>query len=356
MVGDVAIMQGALSRVDLSRVRQDDDIVALVAEAFLKLGVEGDTALVVGAPVDYYADVKARWVIRVSDREGIQVVGEGFDAGTVDKAMEKPTPGKPAVCLAEIVDFTTHELETEYKIRDITGDAQLFVPGPQTIPQPKGKSIWIQGRLHKMGRYRDLLCGSWNINGALVNVVECVVLPEPMGAFFNAALGDEGKVRDTDLLKKRVGIIDGGMYTTDYVMLDGGKFVDRLSWSVKGGVSYLLDVIQKHLSSEHGLDVEVFRLMNALRTRDVMVSGMRLDLGNLIDEASRELGGLLAQRMEDKWEDELLDRLLLVGGAAYYVQDSFESYHPEVPDEAEWVNVVGFERFCNWMPEPSGRK
>jgi len=58
LVGKTAIDQNPLARAELAQQRDPDDVIALVAEAFYKLGVVGPAKLVVGAPIDYYKPIR----------------------------------------------------------------------------------------------------------------------------------------------------------------------------------------------------------------------------------------------------------------------------------------------------------
>jgi len=58
LVGKTAIDQNPLARAELAQERDPDDVIALVAEAFYKLGVVGPAKLVVGAPIDYYKPIR----------------------------------------------------------------------------------------------------------------------------------------------------------------------------------------------------------------------------------------------------------------------------------------------------------
>jgi plasmid segregation protein ParM len=67
------------------------------------------------------------------------------------------------------------------------------------------------------GRHVIRRCGG---GCPVVNVSQVLVVPQPFGSLFALILDKDGKLINEDLARGRVGVIDVGMHTTDFVLVD----------------------------------------------------------------------------------------------------------------------------------------
>ena len=82
-----------------------------------------------------------------------------------------------------------------------------------------------------------------------VKVERVKVIPQPFGSYFDLLLNDEGKLKDPEKIRERVGIIDIGFQTTDLAMATP-QFVEASSGSLEVGVRSVADQLSRDLSSQ----------------------------------------------------------------------------------------------------------
>ena len=81
-----------------------------------------------------------------------------------------------------------------------------------------------------------------------VKVEKVKVIPQPFGSYFDLLLNDEGKLKDPEKIRERVGIIDIGFQTTD-LALATPQFVEASSGSLEVGVRSVADQLSRDLAA-----------------------------------------------------------------------------------------------------------
>jgi hypothetical protein len=353
MVGTEALLQSEAARAELVAERKNEDILALVAEAFLQGNADGDVYMVVGAPVDHYQSVKTRWVVdgaHILKESALRVLG----AVAVDK-VSRAGEGKAVRLLG-----TVHEMLPTggFLLADNSGMIEVCNSIGQLSDDWIGKQVRVDGTAKTVGKYRDLLRGQWNINEAVYpNVVDVVVLPEPAGAIYNLGLGLDGKIR-LDQLRGTVGVIDVGTFSTDALLFTDLRFRDTHSFSIPMGVSYILNAIKTHVRDRANKDAPYFQYVQALQRGSVIVDGDVIDLGEIIKESAGYLASNVLGNIQSRW-DRVLDiqRLLVVGGGAYYIFNHAQEVYPhaERQEDPEWANASGFLAYALRRFQDQGR-
>jgi hypothetical protein len=76
-------------------------------------------------------------------------------------------------------------------------------------------------------RFAEILTGQHEItfhrhDGSMVNrqifIRKILMMPQPLGSFFNLLMDDNGKITNADFAKQKIGVIDIGFRTTDITM------------------------------------------------------------------------------------------------------------------------------------------
>lgn len=97
-----------------------------------------------------------------------------------------------------------------------------------------------------------------------VEITNCRVIPQPVGAFFDHSLrsGTYERMRSqTNLL------IDIGYYTLDWIVADGVKMINARSGAHNGGMSAILRTMADAIGSEIGEQISDLSLLeDAIRT------------------------------------------------------------------------------------------
>ena len=177
----------------------------------------------------------------------------------------------------------------------------------------------------------------------LVKVERIKVIPQPFGSFFDLILNDEGKLKDPDKIRERVGIIDIGFQTTD-LALAIPQFIESSSGSLDVGVRSIADQLSRDLSRKYSITLDTTEAEEVLRHKSVKIFGESVDLSEMIEERTREVAELILSYAHSLWgRGERLNRLILAGGGANILRSYFSTYpNLHVPEEPSLSNVRGY--------------
>jgi len=193
---------------------------------------------------------------------------------------------------------------------------------------------------HLLGRAHEVRVSSGE---TLVKVEKIKVIPQPFGSFFDLILNDEGKLKDPDKIRERVGIIDIGFQTTD-LALATPQFIESSSGSLDVGVRSIADQLSRDLSRKYSITLDTTEAEEALRHKSVRIFGESVDLSEMIEERTREVAELILSYSHSLWgRGERLNRLILAGGGANTLRSYFSTYpNLHVPEEPSLSNVRGY--------------
>jgi plasmid segregation protein ParM len=175
------------------------------------------------------------------------------------------------------------------------------------------------------------------------------VAPQPFGSLFRELLNDHGKIIDSDIEKRRIGVIDVGTYTTDFVVSDALRYVQRLSGTIRIGWSKVITKVQQALSDTYRLELVPHEVDRALQAGVARVHGKEVSLESFISPAVAEVQTAVVARARDLWGDAAdLDSVLVTGGAGAPMYDAIQEVYPHARllDNAFWANVEGLQRFA----------
>ena len=177
----------------------------------------------------------------------------------------------------------------------------------------------------------------------MVKVEKIKVIPQPFGSFFDLILNDEGKLKDPDKIRERVGIIDIGFQTTD-LALATPQFIESSSGSLDVGVRSVADQLSRDVGRKYSITLDTTEAEEALRHKSVRIFGESVDLSEMIEERTREVAELILSYAHSLWgRGERLNRLILAGGGANIFRSYFSTYpNLHVPEEPSLSNVRGY--------------
>jgi plasmid segregation protein ParM len=199
----------------------------------------------------------------------------------------------------------------------------------------------------RVRQVQDLLSHSDNVRissgEALVKVEKIKVIPQPFGSFFDLILNDEGKLKDPEKIRQRVGIIDIGFQTTD-LALATPQFIESSSGSLDVGVRSVANQLSRDLSRKYSITLDTTEAEEALRQKSVKIFGESVDLSDMIAERTREVAELILSYAHSLWgRGERLNRLILAGGGANIFRSYFSTYpNLYVLEEPSLSNVRGY--------------
>lgn len=174
------------------------------------------------------------------------------------------------------------------------------------------------------------------------------VAPQPFGSLFRELLNEQGKIVNEDVERGRVGIIDVGTYTTDFVVSDELRYVQRLSGSVRIGWSKVISQVQQALGDLYMLELMPHEVDRAVQAGEVRVRGEPVALESLIVPAVTDIQTAIIARARDLWgAGTHLDVILISGGGGPHLYDVIHGVYPHARllSNAFWANAEGLYRF-----------
>ena len=179
-------------------------------------------------------------------------------------------------------------------------------------------------------------------------VESVVVTPQPFGSLFQELLNEQGKIVNGNIERGRVGIIDVGTYTTDFVVSDELRYVQRLSGSVRIGWSKVISQVQQALGDLYMLELMPHEVDRAVQAGEVRVRGEPVALESLIVPAVTDIQTAIIARARDLWgAGTHLDVILISGGGGPHLYDVIHGVYPHARllSNAFWANAEGLYRF-----------
>ena len=158
-----------------------------------------------------------------------------------------------------------------------------------------------------------------------------------------------GTLIDESLAASKVGMIDIGFRTTDYIVVDNLENIDRLSGSSNTALSTAYFIIADMLKEEFKITKPIYQLDEIVRNGVIRISGKAYNL----DEIKKHAFSMVAEKLVteinglwiNKWE---LDMVFISGGGGMaiseYLLPAFEN--ALLVKEAQFANVYGFRKLA----------
>jgi plasmid segregation protein ParM len=149
----------------------------------------------------------------------------------------------------------------------------------------------------------------------VLEVREVKVIPQPFGSMYNIVLDDAGGIGDRQTLQQKVGITDIGFQTSDLTVSDRGTFLERASQTTEMGVARAFATIAGKIREKSGVNVELYRLYDAMEEGRIKIRGESFDLSRLIEHVLAQLATDIASDANRLWADEWdMDAIVITGG------------------------------------------
>lgn len=150
-----------------------------------------------------------------------------------------------------------------------------------------------------------------------ININKLRIIPQPLGSIFNLLMNEYGKITDRELAKQKIGVIDIGFRTTDFCMFQGLQYVQRGSSTSDTGIAESFGVITKKLREESNVNIELYRLYNAIESGIIKIRGREYNISKLRDSVFKHSASLIAAEVARLWADDWdIDLIIISGGGA----------------------------------------
>jgi plasmid segregation protein ParM len=181
-------------------------------------------------------------------------------------------------------------------------------------------------------------------------VTNVYAIPQAVGTLFALVLDRRGTLVDSDLAGGRVGIVDIGTLTTNYVLVDRLRYVEVESDSITTGMSEMLQKVAKDLKRLHNLDwgLQLGKVDQAVRARAVEVYGDRVNIAGVIDPHLEALADTIVSKARSLWGSGVdLKAVVLTGGGSLELAPYVRRAYPHTRTaggDPQFANVTGYLR------------
>lgn len=177
------------------------------------------------------------------------------------------------------------------------------------------------------------------------------VLPQPMGAYCDFTMDAHGKwipdrMKDESGRKRSWAVVEVGHYTTDFLLMREGEYIERCAGSCEG-INFAAEHLVRILGSEK-IQTSLLAAEQAIQTGKINHFGMR-DVQKQVDEAAEHVVGKILAKADSLLSNEVatLDGVLLAGGGAPLVAKRLQEKWPHtiVLEDSRMAVADGFCRF-----------
>ncbi|MDH3346588.1 MAG: ParM/StbA family protein [Desulfobulbaceae bacterium] len=189
-----------------------------------------------------------------------------------------------------------------------------------------------------------------------INIPNLRIIPQPLGSIFNLLMNEYGKITNRELVKQKIGVIDIGFRTTDFCIFQGLQYIQRGSSTSDTGISESFRVIAKKLHEENNVNIELYRLYNAIQTGFIKIRGKEYNISKLRDAAFEHSANVIAADIARLWADDWdIDLIIISGGGsmelAKYLQPQISGnvmpIEPKI--DARLNNVQGYLKYARYL-------
>jgi plasmid segregation protein ParM len=182
-----------------------------------------------------------------------------------------------------------------------------------------------------------------------VTVTEALVTIQPFGSLFSVIYNEAGKIINPEIARGRVGVIDVGMFTTDFIIYDRGRYIEPGSGSVTTAMSRVYELASAKIERSFDRPVSLYETDRAIRQGYVSVRGRKRPLAELVDPILRGVSDEILAAVVNRWSgyESGLDTILVSGGGASAIGPYLSQRFPHLsilPDGAT-ANVIGYYRY-----------
>lgn len=186
----------------------------------------------------------------------------------------------------------------------------------------------------------------------VVEIRDVKVFEQPLGAFFNFMYSpDEPKTFSYSTVKtQRNLIIDPGMYTFDWLLVDNMKGSDNRSGGTTRAMSDVIKAMAKVIAKEEKTNsAQVFKILDdAIReNRNPRIFSKEIDIDSYISYSKTVISESVDAMANSVGDGADVDNIMLVGGGARFFVEAIKAKYPRhqivTTNNSVFANVIGFQ-------------
>ena len=186
------------------------------------------------------------------------------------------------------------------------------------------------------------------INGVkkITHVKNAIVLPQPMGVFFDRLMDRTGNIVNNSYANSTVGIVDIGFGSTDIAYVKNMEFIDKYSKSTDIALNSVFKSVGEAIYQEFGITKELYELENEVLKETIRIKGQEYDVSSLIDSTKKSVANKLIAWISTIWKNQPeIDEIIIAGGggiALYpYLKKEIDS---KLADNPQLAILNGYEK------------
>lgn len=171
------------------------------------------------------------------------------------------------------------------------------------------------------------------------------VVPQPYGALMDLIFRDTLGNVDERYANARVGIVDIGFKTTDFVLMNQGEFVQKGSGSLKTAMSAVFQAAIPKFTSRYPGNWDALGIETALRDGAIHVLGTRIEFDRtFLDAELAGLTGEIVAWIQGRWSSAPVDYLICSGGGSLILKPFLLKAFPQMTfvSDPQFANVRGY--------------
>lgn len=189
-----------------------------------------------------------------------------------------------------------------------------------------------------------------------LNISKVRLIPQPFGSMLNLILNDRGKISNRDLSREKVGVIDIGFNTTDYILFDKLHYINRGSKTIKLGISDCFRQIAEKIRQKSGVSIELYRLYDPVEIGTIKLKGQEYNLEKTREQVYKQTAEVIANEVNQAWADDWdMDAMIITGGGskelAGYMKPLLNGQiiMPDPDQDIRLNNVQGYLKFARHL-------
>lgn len=183
------------------------------------------------------------------------------------------------------------------------------------------------------------------------NINRVKILPQNVGTYLSVALNETGRQAvDNDFVTGKVGVIDIGSLTTNFLVMTKFTELKQESTSIEAGGWKLARQVRAGLDKLcPDLELKDHQLMQAIKQQQVSYYGEKCDISELVYEASQQLEDQIISKAKERWgKGADLHTILVTGGGSLLLRDRITRHfkHARPVDDPVFANVRGYYKLA----------
>jgi plasmid segregation protein ParM len=221
------------------------------------------------------------------------------------------------------------------------------------------KRFYINGKPNKrliLNKMENLMLG--DITPEIdfdFKIVDHRVFSEGVSAWVDYIVKKDEKgtlIIDSDMLKKRIAIVDIGGRTLDVAVVSDWKLDADRSNTFSVGMLAIRNKIADEIYNDHEVELTEEQMKSLLTTKRFKLYGREMDATVYIQEAEKQIVNTVKTqvlRLLGKASD--IDEVLFVGGTSCYLEPYIAGWfpHQKIVKDAAFANARGFQKYMELM-------